>query len=68
MRFIVTIQPLNAGPGGQFNISEQVEAADLIEALEVAKAQVLKTAQTQARAIFDALPAAAQGQTKEAPG
>ena len=62
MLFIVTIQPANVGPGGNFNISHQIDASDMIEALEAAKELVRKSAESQARALLAALPAPAQGE------
>jgi|KBSMisStaDraftv2_1062788.scaffolds.fasta_scaffold1332613_2 hypothetical protein len=57
MLFNVSIQPLNSTPGSNFNINVQVDAPDLVAALEAAKEPIRKSAETQARALADALPA-----------
>lgn len=56
MLFIVTIQPAQPSIGGNFNISHQIDAPDMLDALEQAKELVRKSAEGQARALLAALP------------
>jgi hypothetical protein len=53
--FNVSIQPL---PSGQPNLSIQIEAPDLVAALEAAKGPILKMALDSAAVLTAALPAA----------
>lgn len=64
MLFSVSIQPL---PGGQPNFNIQVEAPDLISALEAAKAPILKMARDSQAILAAALPASAPAQPPETP-
>lgn len=58
MQFNINIQPLGVPPGAGFNISVQVDAPDLVTALEAAKEPIRKSAEASARALHDSLPAA----------
>jgi hypothetical protein len=64
MLFNVSIAPL---PSGQPNFNVQVEATDLIAALEGAKAPILKSALQSAEILTAALPTPKPGQAPESP-
>jgi hypothetical protein len=55
--FNISLSPAQSTPAGNFNISVQVEAPDLVAALEAAKEPIRKSAETQALALHSALPA-----------
>jgi hypothetical protein len=56
--FNVSISPANPAPGAAFNINVQIEAPDLVQALEGAKEPIRKSAEASARQLNNALPAA----------
>lgn len=56
MLFNINISPASAAPGGGFNINVQIEAPDLVEALELAKEPIRKSAEASARSLSSALP------------
>jgi hypothetical protein len=56
--FNVSLSPANAPPGAGFNINVQIEAPDLVSALEAAKEPIRKSAEASARSLSDSLPAA----------
>jgi len=57
MLFNINISPVNAAPGAAFNINVQIEAPDLVQALEAAKEPIRKSAEASANQLAAALPA-----------